>query len=104
MTPPRARRLARPTRPLRWDRARAAAQAAFCEAEMGLVPVLEMNMARPYTFMYEAQACSPKGYMHVSRARCTDESDAPRRSRRRGALSRALPRGSLPQVNLRMLN
>ena len=71
---------------------------------MGLVPVLEKNIARPYTFMYEAQACSPKGYMHVSRARCTDESDAPRRSRRRGALSRALPRGSSPQVNLRMPN
>ena len=67
---------------------------------MGLVPVLEKNIARPYTFMYEAQACSPKGYMHVSRARCTDESDAPRRSRGRGALSRALGRGTLPQVNL----
>ena len=103
MTPPCARRLARPTHPLRWDRARAAAQAAFYEAEMGLVPVLDMNMARPYTFMYEARACSPKGYMHVSRARCTDAGQS-RRSRRRGALSRALHRGSLPQVNLRMPN
>ena len=59
-----------------------------------------MNMLRPYTYKYEAHACSPKGYMHVSRARCTDEGDAPRRSRGRGALSRALGRGTLPQINL----
>ena len=68
---------------------------------MGHLPVFFVNMLRPYTFKYEAQACSSKGYMHVSRARCTDESDAPRRSRGRGALSRALRCGSLPQVNLR---
>ena len=51
MTPPRARRLARPTRPLRRDRARAAAQAtSIYEAGMGLVPVVFINRLRPYTF------------------------------------------------------